>query len=149
MSQQRYPLVPTTSYDKTWAFACTVFSIPPRELWNEMPRRFRFCLFHFLSVLFHNCFILCQSYFIPLPVLFHNFSFFGQSHFILLPALFHNFIILLPVFFHNLYVYLVMMGSNYKTCDLLIASIYMLIAQLSYIMTSNTNKCKDQKSGVG
>ena len=40
-----------------------------------------------------------------------------------------------------------MMGSNSKTCDLLFASIYMLIVQLIYIMTSNANKYKDQKPG--
>ena len=114
------------------------------------------CLGYFILA----CFILCLRFFIIFSFFaslisflclcfFITFSFFCQSHFILLPALFHNFIILLPVLFHNLYIYLVMMRSNYKTCDLLIASIYILIAQLSYIMTSNTNKCKDQKPGDG
>ena len=106
-------------------------------------------------------FILLPSYFILFSALFHNLLFHslpGLFHFISSLDLFHCFarlvslfcqvyFISLPELYLAMPIFLAMMGSNYKTCDLLFASIYMLIVQLIYIMTSNANKCKDQKPG--
>jgi len=73
-----------------------------------------FCLLFFITYYF----ILCQPYFI---------LFLAQSY-------------IITISFLTMLICLVMMGSIYKTCDLLLASIYMVIAQLIYIMASNINK---------
>ena len=89
-------------------------------------------LFHFLPALFH---------FISSLELYHNY-------FIFLLGLFHSFAKAYFISFLAIPICLVMMGSKYKTCDLLFASIYIFIAQLIYIMASDTNKYKDQKPGA-
>ena len=85
------------------------------------------CLGYFILA----CFILCLRFFIIFSFFASLISFLCLCFFITFSFFCQSYFILLPVLFHNLYIYLVMMGSNYKTCDLLIASIYMLIAQLS------------------
>jgi len=92
-----------------------------------------FCLCFFITYYFifaRLISLFCQAYFIVLPGLFH---FFARAHFISLPKL---------ISFLAMPICLAMMGSISKTCDLLFASIYMLIVQLTYIMTSNANKYK-------
>jgi len=120
--------------------------------WNEIHFILLPSYFILLSVLFHNLlFHSCQAYFISfhpwryfivLPGLFHCFarliSLFCQAYFISLPEL---------ISFLAMPICLAMMGSISKTCDLLFASIYMLIVQLIYIMTSNANKYKYQMPG--
>jgi len=100
----------------------------------------RLISFHFFS---GGISLFCQAYFIILPGLFHCFarliSLFCQAYFISLPEL---------ISFLAMPICLAMMGSISKTCDLLFASIYMLIVQLTYIMTSNANKYKNQMPGV-
>ena len=139
LSQMR--VVPTTFMIKPRHLPAHSYLFSQLEIWYEMLRQIYF--------------ILLPSYFILFPALFHNLLFHslpGLFHFISSPELFHYFARLVSFLCQSLFlavlIYLAMMGSNSKTCDLLFASIYIFIAQLIYIMTSNANKYKDQKPGA-
>ena len=81
----------------------------------------------------------CLCFFITYYFIFARLiSLFCQAYFISLPEL---------ISFLAMPICLAMMGSISKTCDLLFASIYMLIVQLIYIMTSNANKYKYKMPG--